>query len=206
MPAAARMPASNKLRNAMQCCIMGFAIVTEFVGVVISVGREQRRHRAHAPACVGSSHRSPACSAYLRSRIVAGTSFCARSTAVRYMSIATSPLAWQFTWMPARCTRSTHAFRSCWLIMMLPCTARHPRIRHAQRHRALRKRSIDGVLGRRAERLHSSPKPLCMPASIKSSSSFPARLIAHPMEQFAASSDLLEGRQVAPSWCTLVRP
>ena len=38
--------------------------------------------------------------------------FWARSKAVRYMSIATSPLAWQLTCMPARCTRSIQAFSS----------------------------------------------------------------------------------------------
>ena len=30
--------------------------------------------------------------------------------------MATSPLAWQFTWMPARCTRSTHALQ---LVLLL---------------------------------------------------------------------------------------
>ena len=49
-----------------------------------------------------------------------GTSFSARSIAVRYMSIATSPFAWQFTWMPARCTRSTQAFNVSCVSVMLP--------------------------------------------------------------------------------------
>ena len=49
-----------------------------------------------------------------------GNSFCARSTAVRNMSIATSPLAWQLTWMPARCTRSTQAFSSSCVSVTLP--------------------------------------------------------------------------------------
>ena len=51
---------------------------------------------------------------------VRGNSFCARSTAVRYMSMATSPLAWQFTWMPARCTFSIHAFSSSCVSVTLP--------------------------------------------------------------------------------------
>ncbi len=49
-----------------------------------------------------------------------GWSFCARSMAVRYMSMATSPLAWQFTWMPARWTRSTHSLRVSCVSVMLP--------------------------------------------------------------------------------------
>ncbi len=49
-----------------------------------------------------------------------GSSFRARSIAVRYMSIATSPLAWQFTWMPARCTRSTQAFKVSCVSVTLP--------------------------------------------------------------------------------------
>ena len=49
-----------------------------------------------------------------------GSSFCARSNAVRYMSMATSPFAWQFTWMPARCTRSTHALSSSCVSVTLP--------------------------------------------------------------------------------------
>ncbi len=49
-----------------------------------------------------------------------GTSFSARSAAVRYMSMATSPLAWQFTWMPARCTRSTHSFSVSCVSVTLP--------------------------------------------------------------------------------------
>ena len=49
-----------------------------------------------------------------------GSSFSARSAAVRYMSMATSPLAWQFTWMPARCTRSTHSFSVSCVSVTLP--------------------------------------------------------------------------------------
>ena len=66
--------------------------------------------------------------------------------------MATSPLAWQFTWMPARCTRSTHAFS---VVLRLGDVAlvgrRHARIRRAQRHGALRERAVHGVLGGGAE-------------------------------------------------------
>ena len=68
------------------------------------------------------------------------------------MSIATSPLAWQFTWMPARCTRSTQALSSSCVSVTLPLYGGvDARIRRAQRHRALGERAVDGVLRRRAE-------------------------------------------------------
>ena len=51
---------------------------------------------------------------------VRGNFCCARSIAVRKLSMATSPLACTFTWMPARCTRSTQASSTSCVSVTLP--------------------------------------------------------------------------------------
>ena len=114
------------------------------------------------------------------------------------MSIATSPLAWQFTWMPARCTRSTHSFSVVLCLGDVPFVRRrHAGIRRAERHGALRERAVDGVLRRRAEL-----DPLVAETGLDAGGDHrleraAARLVADAMQQIAAGADVLHRLQVA---------
>ena len=127
-----------------------------------------------------------------------GNSRCARSTAVSTISIATSPLAWQLTWMPARCTRSIQALRSSCVSVTLPLYGGvDAGIRRAERHGALGERPVDGVLGGGAE-----PDPLVAEAGLDAAGDhrlqhLAAGLIAHPVQQISARPHLLQGEQIA---------
>ncbi len=103
-----------------------------------------------------------------------GTSFSARSMAVRYMSIATSPLAWQFTWMPARCTRSTHAFNVSCVSVTLPLYGGVTFGYGIDKAMVRSENDPSTVCSEVAPNLiQSSPKPLWMPALIIASRARP---------------------------------
>ena len=127
-----------------------------------------------------------------------GASFCARSTAVRYMSIATSPLAWQFTWMPARCTRSTHSFSVSCVSVTLPLyggvTPGYGVLSAIVRS----ENEPSTVCSEVAPNLiHSSPKPVWMPAVIIASRARPLGFVADAVLEIAARAHVLHRLQVA---------
>ena len=113
------------------------------------------------------------------------------------MSIATSPLAWQFTWMPARCTRSTHALQVLLRLGDVALVAVLARVGKAQRHRPLGEGAVEGVLARCAEL-----DPLVAEAGLDAARDhvfehLAAGFVADSMEQLAASAHVLNRRQVA---------
>ena len=90
------------------------------------------------------------------------------------MSIATSPLAWQLIWMPARCTRSTHAFKVSCVSVTLPLyggvTPGYGVLSamvRSENEPSTRCSDVDPNL------IHSSPNPVRMPAAIIASSVAP---------------------------------
>ena len=88
--------------------------------------------------------------------------------------MATSPLAWQFTWIPARCTRSTHASSpSCVCVTfpeyggLLPGYGVLSAIVRSENDPS----TVCSLVA--PKRIHSSPKPVRIPAAIIASSTAP---------------------------------
>ena len=112
--------------------------------------------------------------------------------------MATSPLAWQLTWMPARCTRSIQALRSSCVSVTLPLYGGvDAGIRRAERHGALRERPVDGVLGSGAQ-----PDPFVAETGFDAAGDhrlqhFAAGLVAHAVQQVSARAHLLQREQIA---------
>ena len=112
--------------------------------------------------------------------------------------MATSPFAWQLTWMPARCTRSIQALRFVLRLRDVALVRRHDAgIGRAERHGAFGERSVDGVLGGGAE-----PNPLVAETGHDAAGDhrvqhLAAGFVAHPMQEFAARPHLLQSRQIA---------
>ena len=96
------------------------------------------------------------------------------------MSIATSPLAWQFTWMPARCTRSTHAFSSSCVSVTLPLYG-GVMPGYGMLSAIVRSENEPSTVCSDVapNLIHSSPKPVVMPLAIIDSSTRAAGLVAH---------------------------
>ena len=114
------------------------------------------------------------------------------------MSIATSPFAWQLTWMPARCTRSTHAFRSSCVSVTLPLYG-GSMPGYGSLSAIVRSENEPSTVCSDVapNRIHSSPKPVLMPLAIIESSTRPLDFVAHAMQQVAARPHILQRRQIA---------
>ena len=112
--------------------------------------------------------------------------------------MATSPLAWQLTWMPARCTRSIQALRSSCVSVTLPLYGGLMPGYGGLSAMVRSENDPSTVCSEVApNRIHSSPKPLQMPPAIIASSTLSAGLIAHAVQELAARPHLLQGEQIA---------
>ena len=127
-----------------------------------------------------------------------GNSFCARSTAVSTISMATSPLAWQLTWMPARCTRSIQAFRSSCVSVRLPLYGGVTPGYGVLSAMVRSENDPSTVCSEVApSRIHSSPKPRLDAARDHRLQHLAAGLVAHAVQQISARPHLLQREQIA---------